>query len=197
MAGQQNNVYDLLKMIEVAIEEGLTIIPNKYTVIKKDEVCALINEVFTTLPVEIQEARAFLRRREELQIEAQQRAERIIAEAQAEADRKLSEADFLKALEREGDRIRSQVKDECEEMKRRANEEADAIRSQATDDSLKIKEGAEMYAEQVLTTLEKNLAEMQSVVKNGQIFMEQKRGDSSRNYSMAGGYPQKDPQKVQ
>ena len=192
MAGQQNNVYDLLKMIEVAIEEGFTIIPNKYSLIRKDEVCALLNEVFTTLPVEIQEARAFLRRREELQIEAQQRAERIVADAQAEADRKLSEADFLKALEREGDRIRTQVKDECEEMKRRATDEADAIRNQASDEALKIKEGAEMYAEQVLTTLEKNLAQMQGVVKNGQIFMEQRRSESSRSYSLAGSYPSKD-----
>ena len=192
MAGQQNNVYDLLKMIEVAIEEGFTIIPNKYSLIRKDEVCSLLNEVFTTLPVEIQEARAFLRRREELQIEAQQRAERIVADAQAEADRKLSEADFLKALEREGDRIRTQVKDECEEMKRRATDEADAIRNQASDEALKIKEGAEMYAEQVLTTLEKNLAQMQGVVKNGQIFMEQRRSESSRSYSLAGSYPSKD-----
>ncbi len=192
MAVQQNNVYDLLKMMEVAIEDSFQVIPGKYSLIRKDELESLLNEVFTTLPVEIQEARAFLRRREELQIEAQQRAERIIADAQAEADRKLSEADFLKALEREGDRIRTQVKDECEEMKRRASEEADAIRNQATDDSLKIKEGAEMYAEQVLTTLEKNLAQMQGVVKNGQIFMEQRRSESSRSYVMSGNYPGKD-----
>ena len=77
-------------------------------------------------------------------------------------------------------------------MKRRASEEADAIRNQATDDSLKIKEGAEMYAEQVLTTLEKNLAQMQGVVKNGQIFMEQRRSESSRSYVMSGNYPGKE-----
>lgn len=188
MAIQQNGVYDLLKMVEVTLEEGFPIIPGKYTVIKKDELEDLINRIFENLPLEVQEARAFLRRREELNLEAQQRAEKIVADAQAEADRKLSEADFIKALEREGDRIRTQVKDECEELKRRANEEAEAIRAQATEDSLKIKEGAELYAEQVLTTLEKNLGEMQQVVKNGQVYMERMRGtDVSGRYSSS--YP--------
>lgn len=181
---QQNGVYDLLKMVEVTLEEGFPVIPGKFCLVRKDELSDLINRIFENLPIEVQEARAFLRRREELQIEAQQRAERIVAEAQAEADRKLSEADFIKALEREGDRIRTQVKDECEEMKRRATEEADALRAQATEESLKIKEGAELYAEQVLTTLEKNLGEMQQVVKNGQVYMERKRvTDPSARYS--------------
>ena len=102
---QQNGVYDLLKMLEIALEEGFPIIPRKYTVVKTKEIEALIDRIYASLPVEVQEARAFLRRREELQIEAQQKAEKIIADAQAEADRKLSEADFIKALEREGVRI--------------------------------------------------------------------------------------------
>ncbi len=184
MTMQQNGVYDLLKMVEVTLEEGFPIIPGKYAVVKKDELEDLINRIFENLPIEVQEARAFLRRREELQIEAQQRADRIVADAQAEADRKLSEADFIKALEREGDRIRTQVREECEEMKRKANEEAEAIRAQAAEESLKTKEGAEIYAEQVLTTLEKNLAEMQQVVKNGQVYMERMRGsETSARYS--------------
>ena len=140
---QQNGVYDLLKMLEIALEEGFPIIPRKYTVVKTKEIEALIDRIYASLPVEVQEARAFLRRREELQIEAQQKAEKIIADAQAEADRKLSEADFIKALEREGVRIRTQVQQECEEIKRKAMEEAEGIRAQATEDALKTKEGAE------------------------------------------------------
>ena len=172
---QQNGVYDLLKMLEIALEEGFPIIPRKYTVVKTKEIEALIDRIYASLPVEVQEARAFLRRREELQIEAQQKAEKIIADAQAEADRKLSEADFIKALEREGVRIRTQVQQECEEIKRKAMEEAEGIRAQATEDALKTKEGAELYAEQVLTNLEKNLTQQQQIVKNGQVYMEQLR----------------------
>lgn len=193
---QQNGVYDLLKMLEIALEEGLPIIPRKYTVVKTKEIEALIDRIYASLPVEVQEARAFLRRREELQIEAQQKAEKIIADAQAEADRKLSEADFIKALEREGVRIRTQVQQECEEIKRKAMEEAEGIRAQATEDALKTKEGAELYAEQVLTNLEKNLTQQQQIVKNGQVYMEQLRADSYGQYDVPTSYSTERPQQT-
>ena len=191
---QQSGVYDLLKMLEISLEEGFPIIPRKFTVVKTKEIEALIDRIYASLPVEVQEARAFLRRREELQVEAQQKAEKIIADAQAEADRKLSEADFIKALEREGVRIRTQVQQECEEIKRRAMEEAENIRAQATEDAMKTKEGAELYAEQVLTNLEKNLTQQQQIVKNGQVYMEQLRADSYGQYDIPTSYSTDRPQ---
>ena len=185
---QQNGVYDLLKMLEISLEEGFPIIPRKFTVVKTKEIETLIDRIYASLPVEVQEARAFLRRREELQIEAQQKAEKIVQDAQAEADRKLSEADFIKALEREGIRIRTQVQQECEELKRKAMEEADNIRAQAVEEAMKTKEGAELYAEQVLTNLEKNLTQQQQIVKNGQVYMEKLRTDSFGSYDIPTSY---------
>ena len=122
---QQNGVYDLLRLLEMSIEESFPIIPGRFVLAKPKEIEALIDKIYRSLPVEVQdqEARAFLRRRDEMQAEAQQKAEKIVADAQAEADRKLSEADFIKALEREGNRIRTQVQEECEELKRKALEE--------------------------------------------------------------------------
>ena len=185
---QQNGVYDLLKMLEISLEEGFPIVPRKFTVVKTKEIETLIDRIYASLPVEVQEARAFLRRREELQVEAQQKAEKIINDAQMEADRKLSEADFIKALEREGIRIRTQVQQECEEIKRKAMEEAENIRAQATEDAMRTKEGAELYAEQVLTNLEKNLTQQQQIVKNGQVYMEKLRTDSFGSYDVPTSY---------
>ena len=179
---QQNGVLDLLRMLEMSLEEGFPIIPGKFTDVKPKEIETLIERIYVSLPVEVQEARAFLRRRDELQVEAQQKAEKIINDAQAEADRRLSEADFIKALEREGNRIRTQVQQECEEIKRKAMEEAENIRLQATEDAMKTREGAELYAEQVLTNLEKNLTQQQQVVKNGQVYMEKLRSESYAGY---------------
>lgn len=185
---QQNGVYDLLKRLEIALEEGFPVIPRKFTVVKTKEIETLIDRIYASLPVEVQEARAFLRRREELQIEAQQKAEKIVSDAQKEADRKLSEADFIKALEKEGIRIRTQVQQECEEIKRRAMEEAEDIRNQATEEAMRTKEGAELYAEQVLTNLEKNLTQQQQIVKNGQVYMEKLRSESFGSYDVPTSY---------
>lgn len=185
---QQNGVYDLLRMLEISLEEGFPIVPRKFTVVKTKEIETLIDRIYASLPVEVQEARAFLRRKDEYQLEAQQKAEKIINDAQAEADRKLSEADFIKALEREGIRIRTQVQQECEEIKRKAMEEAENIRAQATEDAMRTKEGAELYAEQVLTNLEKNLTQQQQIVKNGQVYMEKLRSDSFGSYDVPTSY---------
>lgn len=180
---QQNGVYDLLRALEVSMEEGFPIIPGTFTVVKTKEIGSLIEKIYSSIPTEIQEARAFLRRRDELQMEARQKAEKIIIDAQEEADKRLSEADFIKALEREGNRIRTQVQQECEEIKRKALDDAENIRIQATEDAMKTREGAEIYAEQVLTNLERDLGQLQQVVKNGQIYMEKLRSEAS-----TGGY---------
>ena len=180
---QQNGVYDLLRALEVSMEEGFPIIPGAFTVVKTKEIGSLIEKIYASIPTEIQEARAFLRRRDELQTEARQKAEKIITDAQEEADKRLSEADFIKALEREGNRIRTQVQQECEEIKRKALDDAENIRIQATEDAMKTREGAEIYAEQVLTNLERDLGQLQQVVKNGQIYMEKLRAEAS-----TGGY---------
>lgn len=180
---QQNGVYDLLRALEVSLEEGFPIIPGTFNVVRTKEIGSLIDKIYASIPTEIQEARAFLKRRDELQMEARQKAEKIIADAQEEADKRLSEADFIKALEREGNRIRTQVQQECEEIKRKALDDAENIRIQATEDAMKTREGAEIYAEQVLTNLERDLGQLQQVVKNGQIYMEKLRSEAN-----TGGY---------
>jgi transcription-repair coupling factor (superfamily II helicase) len=93
----QNGVYDLLKLLEIAVDDGYSL--GKWTLVNKREIEDLIDRIYAALPVEVQEARLFLKRKEELQNEAQQKANKILQDAQAEADRKLSESDQLKAIE--------------------------------------------------------------------------------------------------
>ena len=59
---------------------------------------------------------------------------------------------------------------------------------------MKTKEGAELYAEQVLTNLEKNLTQQQQIVKNGQVYMEQLRADSYGQYDIPTSYSTDRPQ---
>lgn len=177
----QNGVYDLLKMLEIALDDGYSIL--KYTVVNKKEMEDLIDRVYQAMPVEVREAQLFMRRKEELQQEAQQKAAKIVQDAQAEADRMLSESDRIKAIEREGIRIKNEVVADCENIKHTALQDAEKIRLQATEEAIKIREGAELYAQQVLTNLEENLTQLQQVVKNGQIYMEQIRSDSVGKYA--------------
>jgi len=186
MNSQQDVIYDLMGKLEDALDKGLPLL-GYYSVVKKDTVTDLLDKLYAALPDEIKEARALLRRKDELQYEAQQKAERIIADAQGEANRLLSESDILRAVQKEAEKIKEQVINDCEEIKRKAVDEAENLRLQAYDDAAKIRDGASVYAEQLLANLEQNLGQMQEIVKNGQVTLEKRRMEtehlSQSNYA--------------
>lgn len=179
---QQSGIYELLKLLEIVLEKSFPILPNYLVAVKVKEIESLIDRIYASLPNEVQEARAFLRRREELQIEAQQKAEKIIVDAQNEANKLLSESDILRAVQKEAEKIKEQVITDCEDIKRKALEDAENVRIQAADEAIRIREGAEVYAEQILANIERDLTQLQQVVKNGQVYMEKLRSESIATY---------------
>jgi len=191
MNAQKNGVYGLLKNLEVIVEKSFPILPNILVAVNLKKIESVIDSIYGALPQEIQDARRLLRRKEELQMEAQQKAEKIIIDAQNEADRLLSESELLRKVKNEAESIKEQVITECEEIKRKAIEDAENFRNQAHDDAMRTKEGAEAYAEQVLASLENTLIEHQQLVKNGQIYIEKLRNESNGSYDpLRQNYPQ-------
>ena len=185
MNTQQDVIYGLMNELEEALDKGLPLL-GSVSIVKKDAVTNILDKLYAALPDEIKEARALLRRKDELQYEAQQRAEKVISDAQAEANRLLSESDLLRAVQREAEKIKEQVITDCEDIKRKALEEADSVRNQAIDEATRIKDGATVYAEQVLASIEQNLGQLQEVVKNGQLQMERRRVEADEQ--MSSGY---------
>lgn len=189
MNSQQSVIYGLIDEIDDVLEnKSLQIL--SYALVRKDTIADILDKIYAALPDEIKEARALLRRKDELQYEAQQRAEKVVADAQAEANRLLSESDLLRAVQREAEKIKEQVITDCEEIKRKAMEEAESIRAQAADEVSRIKDGANIYAEQVLTNLEQNLGQLQEIVKNGQVQLERRRIETEGQPNYANQRPE-------
>ena len=182
MNTQVNVVYDLLKKLEIVLEKSFPILPNYLVAIKLKDVESIIDDIYRLLPQEVTEARRLLRRKEELQVEAQQKAEKIILDAQNEAARLLSESELLRKVQAEAGLIKEQVIAECEEIKRKALEDAEIFRNQAHDDAIRTKDGAEAFAEQILSTIDNTLTQHQQLVKNCQIYMEKLHAESSGSY---------------
>ena len=195
MNSQQDVIYGLMNELEEALDKGFPLLGYCFTVVKKDTVTNILDKLYAALPDEIKEARALLRRKDELQYEAQQRAEKVIADAQAEANRLLSESDLLRAVQREAEKIKEQVITECDDIKRKSYEDAEALRNQAIDEALRTKDGASVYAEQVLVSLEQNLNQLQEIVKNGQLQLERRRAESDGQIS--GNYANQRPEYAQ
>lgn len=194
MNSQQDVVNGIIAELDEVLDNGLPLIAG-LTIVKKNVVADLLDKLYASLPDEIKEARALLRRKDELQYEAQQRAEKLVADAQAEANRLLSESDLLRAVQREAEKIKEQVIAECDEIKRKSYEDAEALRNQAIDEALRTKDGASVYAEQVLTSLEQNLNQLQEIVKNGQLQLERRRSESDGQ--IAGNYTNQRPEFTQ
>lgn len=193
MNSQQDVIYGLMNELEEALDnKGMPLLG--FSIVRKDTVTNILDKLYAALPDEIKEARALLRRKDELQDEAQQRAEKIVADAQAEANRLLSESDLLRAVQREAEKIKEQVITDCEEIKRKAMDEAENVRIQANDEATRIKDGATVYAEQVLTNLEQNLGQLQEVVKNGQLQLERRRVEADEQQA---NYANQRPEYVQ
>ena len=192
MNSQQDVIYGLMNELEEALDKGFPLLGYCFTVVKKDTVTNILDRLYAALPDEIKEARALLRRKEELQYEAQQKAEKIISDAQAEANRLLSESDLLRAVQREAEKIKEQVIADCEDIKHKSLDDAETMRNQAIDEALRIKDGASVYAEQVLVSLEQNLNQLQEIVKNGQVQLERRRAESDGQ--IAGNYTNQRPE---
>jgi cell division septum initiation protein DivIVA len=174
MNSQQDIIDGLMNELEDVLDRGFSPF-GCFTVVKKETVTNILDRLYAALPDEVKEARALLRRKDELQYEAQQRAEKIVADAQAEANKLLSESDLLRAVQREAEKIKEQVIADCEDIKRKALDEAESVRAQAFDEAARTKDGASVYAEQVLASIEQNLNQLQEIVKNGQLQLERRR----------------------
>ena len=172
-AYKQTSIYKHLDLLEHLIEDGAGVW--KFKLINADQFLEVLDKARARLPEELREATDVLQQRDEIISESQRRAEQIISTARRQAETMLHESELLKAVQAEVERIRKQVVAEVEQMRREALAEAERIRLEAEEDAARTREGADHYADQVLTRLDddlngltKTIGEAQGIVKNGQ-----------------------------
>lgn len=173
-----NNVYKLLDKVEMLVIKGYPIPLTPWYVVPHEKIIDVLDKVRTSLPSEIAEANSIIKRRDEIQLESQRRANQMLADAKSQAELLLSESELLKAVQAEAERIRQQVIAEAEYIKKQAREEAEATRSQAINEAIATREGADQYAERVLCSLDKDLTDLHTIVRNGQKHLSKLRADS-------------------
>lgn len=176
-----NNIYKLLDKIELLVIKGQPIPLTPWMVVPHEKIIDVLDKIRTSLPSEIAEANNIIKRRDEIQLEGQRRANQMLAEAKSQAEALLSESELLKAVHAEAERIKQQVIAEAEYMRKQAKEEAEAIRLQAINEAIATKEGADKYAEKVLFNLDKDLTDLHTIVRNGQKHLAKLKAESAAN----------------
>jgi F0F1-type ATP synthase membrane subunit b/b' len=192
---KQTSIYKHLDLLEHLIDDAAGVY--KFKLINADQFLDVLDKARARLPEELREAGEVLEQRDEIIAEAQRRAEQIIAMARRQAENMLQESELLKAVQAEVERIRKQVVAEVEQMRREALAEAERIRMEAEEDGQRVRDGADHYAESVLTHIDADLnnlqglvTESQSIVRNGQRLLGQvKRHTTSLPGVLTAGRP--------
>jgi cell division septum initiation protein DivIVA len=163
----------------------------RWTVVDEGRILDQLEIVHDSVPVAVQNALQILEQKEAILAQAKDYADHVIQKAQQDAVRILDESGIIQQAEQQAYQIRRQVQQECEAMQRQTvaevnqlqqvtTQEIQQIRQQAAAECQEIQEGADRYADSMLTRLEQQLGELLSVVHNGR----QQLYDNSPNLNL-------------
>jgi vacuolar-type H+-ATPase subunit H len=139
------DVLVLIDKLDDTIHNARTVPLTDSVMIDREEIYDLLDQMRSTIPEEIKQARWIVKERQEMLAEAKQEADRIIAEANEKAARMASQEEVVRLAEK-------QAKEIIEDARERERE---------------TRLGAEDYADEVLANLEVNLEKFLAAVRRG------------------------------
>ena len=139
------DVLVLIDKLDDLIHNARSVPLTDSVMLDREEIYDLLDQMRSTIPEEIKQARWIVKERQEMLAEAKTEAERIQAEAQEKAEQMASETEVVRLAERNAQKI---VED-------------------AHDRERQIRLGAEDYADEVLNNLEVNLEKFLAAVRRG------------------------------
>ncbi len=139
------DVLVLIDKLDDIIHNARSVPLTDSVMIDREEIYDILDQMRSTIPEEIKQARWIVKERQEMLSEAKQEAERVLAEAQDRAERLASETEVVRLAEKNA----QQVMEDARERER------------------EIRLGAEDYADEVLGNLEVNLDKFLAAVRRG------------------------------
>ena len=138
------SVYRVIDKLEATVKEGWWL-PFGGRVIDLDRVLDLIEKLRASLPEEVSRAKAVTKEKDRLLEQAKEQADKIVEEAASTKSQLLSDAEVV----------------------REAQEQAQTIVAEAQLRARDIRQGADEYADQVLSSLDASLANALAAVQKG------------------------------
>ena len=155
----------------------------KRTLVEEEQLLDQLDIVRINLPDAFNDALNIIRHKEDILLQAEEYAQDIIEAAQQRATEITNELGIIRQSEREANHIRQQVKQECEQLqqetlaevdqlRRAAHEEIAQLRQLAIAEADDIQNGADEYANAMLSSIKKQLGDMMKIVRNGRQQLE-------------------------
>ena len=139
------DVLVLIDKLDDIIHNARSVPLTDSVMIDREEMYDILDQMRSTIPEEIKQARWIVKERQEMLAEAKQEAERLLSEAQERAERLASETEVVRLAERNAQQIMEDARERERETRL----------------------GAEDYADEVLGNLEINLDKFIGAVRRG------------------------------
>ncbi len=186
------SIYKLIDRLGLVVEESPSVPWSSYKLVNIEKFYDQLELVMSKLPQEIKEATSILNQKEEIVGQAQSKAEKLLKEAQKQSDELLEntqykvdkmvkDSEILKKIEQEAEKIKRSILQEAEEIRMKALKESEEMRNKAYEESESTKIGADNYAESILTSLDQDLTNALSIIRNGQKHLSTKSTPSKFN----------------
>ena len=150
----------------------------KKVMVDVDEFAAVLNNIRTVMPADVQEARQILLQKDSILNQAYLEAQRVktsaeetvtaeLEAAQQEHRTKVGESEVTKTATNQAQEKMDQAMTEAEDIVQDAQRRAYRIISESEDVAASRREGADQYAREVLFSLEEQLSEILGQIRRG------------------------------
>src|SRR5665648_765404 len=139
------DVLVLIDKLDDIIHNARSVPLTDSVMIDREEMYDILDQMRSTIPEEIKQARWIVKERQEMLAEAKQEAERLLSEAQERAEKLAADTEVVRLAEKN----------------------AQQIMEDGRDQERQIRLGAEDYADEVLGNLEMNLDKFLAAVRRG------------------------------
>ena len=150
----------------------------KKVMVDVDEFAAVLNNIRTVMPADVQEARQILLQKDSILNQAYLEAQRVktsaeetvtaeLEAAQQEHRTKVGESEVTKTATNQAQEKMDQAMTEAEDIVQDAQRRAYRIISESEDVATSRREGADQYAREVLFSLEEQLSEILGQIRRG------------------------------
>jgi cell division septum initiation protein DivIVA len=161
------DILHLIDRLEEIIADARRLPIGGGTVVSRQQVIDLIDQMRVAVPREVYDARDVIERRDDVITEAEHKAEEILSQAREELERRLSQTEIVQASQEKAREVVAAAEDRASELLRSAEEQARERLDEAQRVSRAEMGEADAYAVTTLRRLEEQLEGFLSTVRNG------------------------------
>ncbi len=161
------NLQAELDSLEDLIVNGTSIPLTELIILDEGLVLDRLDKIKEHLPVELATAVEIVNRRQQIIQQAENYARQLVTSAKEKANAMVQEAEIVRQAELEAAKIKLKIEAECDRTEAETKAEIEQWRELAKAECLEIQQGADQYADRVLSNLEQQFNDMLVVIKQG------------------------------